>query len=169
MKKTSNQSQKVDFRHFLEKFPELEMPVTLGEDTHHAFSEKNDPLPPQLILQFLQPFEETQADEFTEYVACFRIKGTAGFEAVVYWRAALMDYRYILVTFTRNGISIDRKVIAGTYADEDQITRSVATIDEDLSITIATGQTDHLSGQFDPRSSTVISLEILPDGQIGGN
>ena len=52
------QQQRVTFEHFLEKFPEIDLPITLGEDTHHYFSQNNDPLPALMVEQYLLPLEE---------------------------------------------------------------------------------------------------------------
>ena len=53
----------MSFSHFLEKFPEVELPITLAEEAHHAFSQKNEPLPPLMIEQFILPLEEQGIDD----------------------------------------------------------------------------------------------------------
>ena len=153
------------FAHFLDKFPEIELPVTLGEDTHHYFSRNNEPLPDQMIQEFIFPLEE-DLDELTEFVPCFKILGTKNFHAIVYWRAGLMNYQYVLVTFTEKGLLIDKRVIAGTFSDGQVLTQSVATIDEDWIISIASGQSEGISTDYNAASSTAYQLELLPDGKI---
>jgi hypothetical protein len=153
------------FQSFLDKFPPLETPLTLGENTHHTFSSLNEPLPQALTNQFIYPHEEGQMDELTEFVPCFRIANVEKLIALVYWKAGLMDYQYVLLTYTDKGQWLDRKVIAGTYSDGDTLTHSIATIDEDLIITIASGQAEGGQG-LDPTSSTIYHLEILPNGTI---
>ncbi|MCC7507085.1 MAG: hypothetical protein IT259_17390, partial [Saprospiraceae bacterium] len=66
---------KYHFPDFVAKFPPVSMPVTLGEDTHHTFSTENEPLPADMVEQFILPTNDpgTPDDEFTEYVPCFSI------------------------------------------------------------------------------------------------
>ena len=154
------------FKTFLKTFPEIELPITLGENTHMEFSKRNDPLSSELIHEYIQAFEKTPSDDLTEYIACFRIANLKEFQAVVYWRAGLMDYRYVLATYDKNGTQIDSRVIAGMYTDGEKITQSVVTIAKDWGISIATGQSDVSSGEFDPEANTVFALELMPDGTI---
>ena len=156
----------ISFEYFLEKFPEVELPLTLGEKAHLDFSSTNDPLPDVLIGQMLLPLEEQPMDEFSEFIACFKVPNTCEFHAVVYWRAMLMDYKYTLVTFTKKGILIDKRVIAGTFSDGEVLTRSVATIDEDWVIVVVSGQVSSAEATYDASTSTVYKLELLPDGKI---
>lgn len=160
------QDLKVKFSLFLEKFPEVPLPVTLGEHTHMDFSKHNDPLPPLMAEHYIQPNEETMADEYTEYIACFKIPKLKEFHAVVYWRAGLMDYRYTLMTFSKKGEYIDHKVIAGTYSDGEKVTLSVATVEEDWTINIASGQNEGDETEYDPEESTLFAMEMMPDGTI---
>ena len=161
-----NKKQQIDFAHFLRKFPEVDLPVILSDDTHHDFSMVNDPLPMLMIEQYILPLEDNEPDDLTEFVACFRIRDTKDFHAIVYWRAALMDYHYTLATFTKKGVLIDKRVIAGTYSDGETVTQSVATIDEELNIYVVSGQAGTIPSQYNASSSTAYQLEILPEGQI---
>lgn len=183
------ESQSIRFDHFLEKFPELPLPITLGEDTHHHFSQQNDVLPQRMIEQFILPLEMTGLDdieaegegsaspkrsidlleeeELVEFIPCFKIPDTHDFHAIVYWRAGLMSYQYILVTFNKNGLVIDYSVIAGTYSDGKSLTQSVATITEDWEIVVVSGQGDvNHPDQYDAASSRATRYELLPDGKI---
>lgn len=160
--KMSNQ----DFPKFLEKFPPVEMPITLGEDDHHTFSTENEPLSEALVEQFIFPFEKTPADEFTEYVPCFSIAGTEKFHALIYWKASLLTYEYILATFLPDGRAINRRVIAKTLVREDKIHRSVATIDEDLIILVAQSAANAADDSFDPEATRTFNFEILANGEI---
>lgn len=158
---------KVSFSHFLDKFPEIALPVTLGDEAHHDFSRENDPLPGQMTDQYLEPLEEEPADELTEYIACFRLPETHGFHALVYWRAGLMSYRYRLVTFTTKGEVINHRVIAGTYSDGEVLTKAVATIDEDWEIVVVSGQLNPGTGaHYEASASNAHKMELLPDGTI---
>ncbi|MCB0632349.1 MAG: hypothetical protein R2824_04940 [Saprospiraceae bacterium] len=157
---------KISFQHFLEKFPEVEFPVTLGEDTHHIFSSKNDPLPALMIEQFILPIEEEEVDEFTEFIACFRMPAQKEYQGIVYWRAGLLNYQYILVTFGKDEKMIDKRVIGGSFYDGDKLTQSVATLEEDGQIIIASGQEDPNDINPDAAKTTAYRLQIGTKGKI---
>ncbi|HMQ47761.1 MAG TPA: hypothetical protein PKA00_10040 [Saprospiraceae bacterium] len=153
-----------DFQHFLHLFPEVELPFTLGEHDHHTFSMQNTPISGSIIQEYVLPIEEEDPDEFTEFVACLKIPATKDFHAIVYWKAALMDYRYVLATFNKKGVLIDKLVIAGTFYQDKALTSSVAKIDEDWTIYVVSGQS--VDSSFDPSSSTIRQFELLPEGRI---
>ena len=157
---------KINFNHFLEKFPEVDLPITLGEETHHVFSNQNDPLPVAMIEQFILPIEEEPADDYTEFVPCMKIANTGDFYAIIYWRAGLLNYQYRLATFTKKGEYIDKRIIAGTFSDGEALTTSVATIDEEWAIFVASGRSGDSLLAYDAASSTAYQLELLPDGKI---
>ncbi|MFK7937364.1 MAG: hypothetical protein AB8G22_27870 [Saprospiraceae bacterium] len=152
---------------FLEFFPEVELPVTFSEDTHHDFSRNNDPLPQTAIEQYISKIEGDEIDEFTEFIPCIRIGATHDFHAVVYWKAELLSYHYIMATFDKKGDVIDSRVIAGLFTDGDTITRSVATIDEDWLINVVTGQVGVENEEnYNAAQSLKFGLELLPDGRV---
>lgn len=157
---------KVSFQHFLEKFPEVELPITLGEDTHHAFSMKNDPIPSLMIEQFILPLEDEEADEFTEFIACFRLPAQKAYQAIVYWKAGLLNYHYMLATFGKDEKLIDKRVIGGTYYDGEQLTQSVATVKEDGQVIIASGQADPGQEHFEASGTTAYRVQIGTKGKI---
>lgn len=159
-------TKKIDFITFLEQFPLLEPPIILGEDSHHAFSKANLPIPAALIDRYIMPLEEEAPDENTEFVACFRLDGLKDIHAIVYWKASLLNYNYVLATFDKSGNLIEKRVIAGTFYDGEQLTQSVATIDEDWMISVASGQSKTHSSTFSATDSTAYQLELLPDGTI---
>ncbi|MAT55038.1 MAG: hypothetical protein CMN32_11205 [Saprospirales bacterium] len=105
-------------------------------------------------------------DELTEFVPCFRIAGIKDFHALVYWKATVMNYQYVLATFTKSGLLIDRAVIAGTFSDGKVITRSFARLDDDWTITIVSGQLEGSEENYDASSSRTIEMDLLPDGKI---
>ena len=158
--------QQISFGHFLEKFPEIPLPVTLSDDSITEFSSRNDPLPAAMIDQFIMLAEKTVPDEFTEYIACLRLPATHDFHAIIYWKGALLSYQYILATFNKNAELIDRAVIAGTYSDGKLLTRSVATIEEDWIIYVVSGQTATDAKTYDASSSNAFNLELLATGEI---
>ena len=108
-------TDKAKFKDFLERFPELPLPLTLRDDSHHDF-EQNKPLSDEMIASYITRYEIGQVDDFTEYVACFSFPKVAKqpYQAVVYWKAALMQYDYVLATYSLDGNMIDKKAIAGT-------------------------------------------------------
>ncbi|GJM33076.1 MAG: hypothetical protein DHS20C18_20770 [Saprospiraceae bacterium] len=162
-----SENPKIDFKHFLKNFPEIELPITLGEESHHAFSQNNDPLPAAMIDQFLVPLEEDPVDELTEFIACFSFPSTKKFHAIVYWKASLLNYQYKLVTFDLQGKLIAQKVIAGTFAHDDVITQSVATIKDDWAIYIVTGQAmANTMVAADPTTSKAKLWAIGTEGKI---
>lgn len=143
------------------------MPVTLGEDTHHTFSTENEPLTDELIVQFILPTEASEPDDpYTEFVPCFAIDDTEQFIALVWWKAELMNYEYVLATFTAKGELIDRQVIAQTKVAGGQVYRAVAAISDELEIVIAEGISSDGDDHFDPASSRTRILEILANGEI---
>ena len=150
-------------KQFLAAFPKIQLPVTLTPDLIHVFSQNNDPLPQSLAENFLLPLGE-EADEFTEFVPCFSLPDTEGFHAVVYWKASLMHYSYILLTLDKNGALIDRAVLSGTFADKNALVQSVATIEEDWDIVVMSGKAS-VEAEYDATSSKMTTMELLPDGR----
>lgn len=150
---------------FLELFPEVKLPITLTDESSRIFSQTNDPFPQSMVEQYLLPLEGEDVDEFTEFVPCFRIPDTYDFHAVVYWMAQLMNYQYVMLTFTKDGGFIDKKVIAGTFYDGITLTNSVATIEDDLTILTVSGQSKS-DTDYDASGTRTQKLEILPEGQI---
>ena len=158
---------KISLSHLLAKFPKVELPIVLGEDDHHTFSAKNDPIPEALISYYLIAPGDL-VDEFTEFVACFALPDTKNFHAIVYWKAGLMTYEYVLQTFNKQGQTIDRKIIGGTKIQENVTALTVATIEENGSIIMAGGISHNDEGTYDATTTESIHLELLPSGQIVG-
>ena len=155
------------FADFVAKFPPVSVPLTIGEDSHHTFSTENDPLSEAMIAQFIHPAEGVEEDdEFTEYVPCFSIADTPNFVALVWWKAALLDYTYSLATFTPQGALISRKEISHTRVENGSVSRSVVTINEEWELTIAEGASPDGNLLFDPGSMRTRYLEIMANGEI---
>jgi len=159
-------NEKLNFGHFLEKFPEIDLPITLTEESVTAFSKTNAPLSAHLIQEYILPIEREEIDDFTEFIACLRIPQTHGFFAIVYWKAALLNYQYIMATFSKKGELIDRKVIGGTYSDGEMLIQSVATIEEDWIIYVVSGKTNANATSYDASLSKSFNLELLATGEI---
>ena len=155
----------IRFSDFLARFPEVDLPITLADDLHHTFSAENAPLSAEMVAQFIQPAEPQEPDELTEFIAGFRLKETFDVHALVYWRAGLLDYQYIMLTFDKKGTVIDRRVLGGTHVDGQIVTKSVATIDPDWTIYVVTGQTLN-DAVYNAGESRTFELELLPDGRV---
>lgn len=151
--------------HLLELFPEIRLPVTLTDELSHIFSQTNGLIADDLLEQYILPHEEEGADEFTEFVPCFRIPATHDFHALVYWRAGLMKYSFTMLTLDKQGQRIDRKELSGTFSSGDVLIQSVATIDEDWEILVMSGKSTQGS-TYEAATSQKQTLELLPEGQI---
>lgn len=163
MKKTSKPS----FADFLSFFPEIDLPITLTEESQIQFSRHNKALNESLTQSFILENEMAgERDEYTEYVPCFRIKETTKFHAVVFWKASLLTYEYLLATYTEKGEMINKRVIAGTKSTDGTLVRSVATIDEDWIIHIVGGVADSKDEKFEATHSQSFNFELLANGQI---
>lgn len=157
----------LSFAGFLEYFPSVELPVTLGEEAHHHFSQMNDPLPIRAIAQYLAPLSQNPDDEdITEYVPCFQLPEAGDFRTIVYWKAGLLSYEYHLVTFTAVGDLIDHRVIAGSHYQNGVLTQSAATISEAHIIYIVSGQAKLQDGSYDAASSRMNHLRFSEKGHL---
>ena len=106
-------------------------------------------------------------DEFTEYLPCCSIPFTQQFHAVIYWKASLLNYEYVLATYGLRGKFITKETIGGTKVDGDVLTHSVATIDEDWLIHIVEGSAkDKKDEIYDPTKSKTITFELMDSGDI---
>ena len=157
---------KISFGQFLAFFPEIELPVILSDDSLSVFSNENKALPAPIIHEFISKYDNSEIDEFTEYIPCFQIPGTGNFTGIVYWKAQLLNYEYHLVTFDERGNFITGKVIAGIISNGNTLIKSVATIDEDWIIHIVTGEDDARNPNYNPDTSRAFTMELLSTGDI---
>lgn len=160
MIKTKNKA----FEAYLESFQTIDLPITLTEELSSVFSSENKPLKDEHIAAFIVD-ENEDIDEFTEYVPCFQLKATEYFKAVVYWKAMLKESKYVLTVYTTTGDRISARELSKLSYDSDEVTRSIATIDEDWQIVIGRG-IEVPEEDYDPNSSQMQILEIMPDGAI---
>ncbi len=157
---------KPNFADFLKKFPQIELPISLTNESHFVFSRENDVLPAVLVEEFILPYDE-DVDEFTEYIPCLQLPEQQDFYGIVYWKASLLVYEYNLVTFDKSGKFITKQVIAGLKTNMDSILQRLAVIDEELIITIAEGaQLDTDRNDYDPDATKAYHMEILSSGDI---
>ena len=155
------------FQAFLKCFSKESFPIALSDDNLPYFSSKNRPLSEELIRRFILQGEKTEEiDEFTEFVPCCIIPDTKDIHAVVYWKGGLMNYEYLLTSYDKNGVVIDRKVIAGTKSDGQHVIQSVATIDQDWVIHIVVGKQSINEKGYDPANSKSMSVELMPNGEL---
>ncbi len=160
----SNKSKR--FRALLACFPAVELPIELTSDTHHIFSRENKPISQELIRQFLIEDAKRDFGEFEEYVACFRLPGQEEYVGIVYWKADLMEYKYILKTFDRKGDMIAAQIIAGMKSNGDTLLNRVASFDEEGLIHIAEGIGQADGRFYDADQTRNFQIEILPSGDI---
>jgi hypothetical protein len=145
-------------------FPEIDLPIMISEDHLSSFEANCDPFPAAFIADFIMEWEK-EADEYTEFIPCFRIPKEPKFDAIVYWKGGLLKYEFILVTLNKQGELISKRSIASTVITGNVIKKSVASIEPDLIINIIAGQT--LDGEeYDASMSKSFAMEILPSGEI---
>lgn len=148
----------------LHYFPETTLPVLISEDHLSEYESESEPFPQSFIEEVLHQWEK-DADEFTEFIPCFRLPKEEKFHSVIYWKATLLKYDFVLVTLDKNGDLINKKSIASTIVNDNIIKKSVASIEPDLIINIIAGQT--MDGEeYDANMSKSFSMEILPSGEI---
>lgn len=155
-----------NFDAFIDKFPEITLPITLTEADAMTFSSENPPLSEKQITDYILPMEDEDVDDLTEFIPCFRLARSKDFYCIVYWKAGFLNYQYKLVTLEKGGKVMDKKTLSGTVSDGNVIVQSVAQIDEDWSITIISGFAVSATNKFEPAESTTVELEILPDGRV---
>lgn len=157
----------ISFEDLLSYFPEVELPVILSEESPHTFDRHNTPFPAHIIEAFLVQIDPGTIDEFTEYVPCFRLPDQADFHALIYWKAGLLDYQFHLVTYDKKTLKlIDHSTLAGVQSINNKLSRSVATIDEDLIIHVVKGESTGEESPYDASSTISYHYELLPGGQI---
>lgn len=127
-----------EFAEFLEFFPPLELPFSLLPDISQIQTDIQ-PLPGTLLDAYIFPIEGDEVDEYTEYIPYGKIEDTRDYFTLIYWKAGVMQYEYILATFTPEGRPISHAIIGGIRQDDSGMLHSVAVMNEDYSITIAEG------------------------------
>jgi hypothetical protein len=155
----------MSFDQFLSNFPEVEPPFVITEVSIDSFRQTNDYLSDSTINEWIIPIEGEDPDEFTEFFPCLRLPIQEKFQAIIYWKASLLRYEYILATLTLKGELINKKVISGMLIQDNLIIKSVANIDEDLIIHIMTGSFFH-DDLIDTDENRPYCMEIMPSGEI---
>jgi hypothetical protein len=161
-------NQLSEFEHFLNCFPEIELPVTISSQYFDVFSNFNKVLPQFLINKYIigedivfpdkivstydhhKNYEINSDEELPnnedEFIACFKLPESGDFHAVVYLKISLLNYDYFLHTFDSAGRSISSKSISGMNSDGQKITEKAALIEDNLKIWIMEGIIDENEG-----------------------
>lgn len=164
----SKKKNRITFENFLQFFPFVELPYTITSETQRLISRKNDPLSAEWLFNFVLD-KDAIVDDYTEFMPCFSIADTHGFWAIVYWEASLEGTTYFLTTFSKEGVLIDKKKIAGTKYTEDGLYQMVCTISEGWLFSSAEGRLD-AQGNTAPVSSDSThlhtTLQMTGDGEI---
>lgn len=150
----------------LDIFPEITPPITISEDSAVSFSSKNKPISLELIQEYFTVWDNF--DEYTEILPCFQLN-VPNYFGLVYWKGSLLSYEYILLILSKDGTLISKKVIAGTISNGQTIKKSVATIDENLSIYTMVGEQDVSDLSYNPTHSSAYKFEIEVDGTISSS
>lgn len=155
----------MEFNQFVQEIPLAEIPLVLSGEFQKQLTSLVDPLPVPVIKD-LMPWEEVP-DEMTEILVVARFEQEENFQAVLYWKAELLTYSFILVTYDYKGVAIDHQKIAGTRYDKDSVVESVAIIEDDWMIFAAEGD-NQLSDQhsFQASKTRKTNFMVEKDGRI---
>jgi hypothetical protein len=166
-RRMSQYTKKQLFEDWLMRMPLVQTPVTLGEETHQTFTENQLPLAQALIDAFILPYEtEGEADEFTEYIPCFRVEHSGKHQICVYWRVSLLNYTYFIATYDSDGHQVGRALIAGTFVIDNQLVHRVAHLPDALHVLISEGYSDVETNTFDASGSVKTQIKIAENGSI---
>jgi len=161
----TNKIKPLSFEAFIEFFPEVELPVVLTEESIHSFSALNKPLPISGLIEFLK-VEESDIDEYTEYVPCFRFPISDNYISIVYWKGGVLSYEYFLLTIDLKSLTIKaRKIISGIKANNNILLKSNAVITADYEIEILVNHYEKPT-QIYPSKSVKYHVEIMDDGSM---
>jgi len=133
-----NKVPTASFTEFIDFFPLLKLPFSLLPDLEQIPADPV-PLPEILLAAYILPFEGDEVDEYTEYIPYGKIEGTKDYHALVYWKAGVLKYEFILATYQLDGQPTSHAIIGGIRYEEEGTIHSVAIIHEDFRITIAEG------------------------------
>ena len=161
-----NKKDLVKYTAFVKLFPKIDLPITVSVEDSRTYSAKNNPLKVEHIETYIDKEINSEENELLEYVPCFKFKNTKDFDALIYFKADLMNYEYILATYDKKGNLIEKRIIAGLRSNGPIITRAVANISEDQIIYIVEGMTDANEKLYNPSTSKSYNLELMANGEI---
>ena len=158
----------LEFAHFLELFRPVDLPCSITSDTERLLGLEQDPLAEVWMTTFVLSKEEAdELDEFSEFMACYRLPKTEKIHALIYWMASLHGSSYYLATFSTTGTLIDRLRIGGLAYGEDKLTQTVCSISPKLLISVMDGQLDAHTGRPLPVDrGTQVFYQLNQDGEI---
>jgi len=102
----------------------------------------------------------------SQYIPYGRIVGTKDYYAMIYWKAGVMRYEFILGTYSKEGDPLSHAIVGGLRYEEEGVLHSVAVIHEDLSITIAEGIAEADAMDLNPEQTQTYQMAISPSGVI---
>lgn len=154
-----------DLVEFVESLEELSLPILLSTELQDEISGLNNPLPSAIVEAYLKPDYENW-DEYTEMIPVGKISLESSL-MVLFWKAHLLEYDFLLVGFSPNGSLVDRKRIAGTKVDESgHISETVASIEEDLLIFMAQSKDANKVQSSETTNKTLIIKETGEISQL---
>lgn len=156
---------KQDLRLLLEYFPEVELPVSLSFNSREAFAANSKPLPELLAAISFDLWEEAEPDEFTEYQPGFRFRH-GEHHALVYWKASLLQYAYVLVILDRKGLLLDRLVLAETDATTGTVRQGAALITAEAEIFTVESELGPEEALGDPSQTMTERWVITDEGRF---
>lgn len=150
---------------FIALFPLLEPPFTLTDESIFSLSRENRQINSETAHQHIAAWEPDYVeDDETEYIPCMRLDIQKDIISLIYWRAKALSYEYFLVNLDKTGQMIDRRLIGGLVAKDDQIVRIYVSVDADYIFYVAAQHDTHHS---DPSTSAeTYALEVMPTGEI---
>ena len=151
---------------FLDFFPNIELPVTLSEDSIIHIQKVNKVLPEPVLDATIRRWENTTADEYTEYIPCFTVARKEKFIVIVYWKASLIGFEYFAVTIGYDFQPIDRRQISSMLHTNEHVKSSVVHIDEDLTFHVVAGISTGSTDSFNPGNTQAFHFEIDPKGEF---
>ncbi len=167
MAKKTSQLPQPTYQDYLERFPEVELPVIITDALQRELEKVNKPFPELIQHAFVEKADRWPRDEFTEYLPGFKVTTDKNFDAVVFWKAGLMSYEYILATYSPKGELISSEIIAKMNVGKNSIAQSATVISADWIIYVVEGQLDLAeTDEFDPANTVSYNFEVLPSGEI---
>ncbi|HKK89068.1 MAG TPA: hypothetical protein VJ917_09475 [Saprospiraceae bacterium] len=155
----------MEFNQFVQEVPLAEIPLVLSGEFQKQLTSVADPLPVPVIKD-LMPWEEVP-DEMTEILVVARFEQEEKFQAMLYWKAELLTYSFVLVTYNFKGEVIDHQKIAGTTYDKESVVESVAIIEDDWMIFAAEGDNKLTEGKsFEASKTRKSNFMVEKDGRI---
>jgi hypothetical protein len=118
-----------------------------------------------LSALFVERWEGEIPDEFTEYLPGFHFR-TKKHYGIVYWKATLLHYTYVLVMLEPDGTFLDRLILAETDANSLGVRQGAAMISEQYDIYIVESVLDADAVFGDPSQTITERWKITDEGRF---